>query len=93
MLGFRGSQSESLWPRSVICSLLEKHLLVLSDFTMVAAYDRMGLLWKSTQLSSDGVELIGPLNGGLKVCVFDSAMQKKNYITINLDDGSERKLQ
>lgn len=69
-------------------SVLDRGLLVLTDFTKVAAYGTSGLQWESQRISSDGVQLVGVANNKLNMRVWDAASGVAQCIWMSLDDGS-----
>ena len=68
-------------------SVLDKHLLVFSDFTNLVAYGAEGLKWKSPQVSSDGIRIINIADGQIAVEGWDAAQQKKIRISVDVEDG------
>jgi hypothetical protein len=79
----------ALAPICNVQPVLEKQLLIFSNFTNVVAYDERGFRWKSQRLSSDGIEIVEIVEDRLKVLGFDAAKQTKVCITLDLESGTE----
>lgn len=69
-------------------AVLDKQLLVLSDFTKLVAYGIDGLKWESSKVSSDGIQITDITDGRLTLIGWDAAKQRKIRVSLSLDDGS-----
>jgi hypothetical protein len=69
-------------------AILDKRLLVLSDFTKLVAYGVDGLEWESPKVSSDGIQITDIMGGHLTLVGWDAAQQKKVRVSVNLNDGT-----
>lgn len=54
-------------------AILDKRLLVLSDFTKLVAYGVDGLKWESRKVSSDGIQITDITEGHLGLVGWDAA--------------------
>jgi hypothetical protein len=68
-------------------AVLNKQLMLFSDFTKLVAYGVDGPQWESPSVSSDGIQITDIANGRVELVGWSAAKQRKEHVSVNLDDG------
>jgi hypothetical protein len=68
-------------------AVLDRHLLVFSDFTKLVAYGSNGPAWETGGISADGIRILGIRNACLDLISWDAAKQTEFEVSVSLGNG------
>lgn len=68
----------------------ERRLLILADFTMLAAYGPDGLAWRTGQISWDGLRITGVSSDEISGIAWNAPDQRHVSFSVNLKTGAHR---
>ena len=71
-------------------ALKDHHLLVLVDFTTMAAYGPEGFAWRTRRLSWDGIRIIATKGNKLWARVWDAPSNGEATVAVDLRTGLHR---
>jgi hypothetical protein len=65
----------------------DRELIVLVDFTSIAAYNTDGLIWRTPRISWDGIRVTSIGAGYIEGLAWDPTMKERPKFRVNLDTG------
>ncbi len=82
-------QAVRLGPVLGATAIVEARLLILNDFTRIAAYgnERNGPLWETTSLCSDELKIVGVKGGIIECTGWDAATNDRVVVNVDVFSG------
>ena len=84
----KSCQGVQAYPVTDARLLAAEELLILSDFTRVVCYGENGVVWKTPDISWDGIELSAVESGKMRGFAWDAPKSKTVEFSISLRTGS-----